>query len=221
MYLLAAATDMELAPAKKSLGSHRGVDFLTTGVGPVNAAYCLTRYLAQKKEKVEGVINFGVTGAYLEIGLNLLDICLAEKEILADLGICSAESVTPLGEEALQIQREFDLQNTLFKKAVRFFESKDIPFKQGCFVTVNCVSGTQSRGDMLKKTYQALCENMEGAAIARVCSGFGVECLELRSVSNMVEDRDLSTWQLAGACEVAALYAVQMTDFLLETRNLK
>lgn len=217
MYLLAAATDMELAPVKKSLGSYRGIDFLNTGVGPVNAAYSLTRYLAQKKEKVEGVINFGVTGAYLETGLNLLDICLAEKEILADLGICSAESVTPLGEAALLIQREFDLQNTLFKKTERFLESNDMPFKQGCFVTVNCVSGTQSRGNMLKETYQALCENMEGAAIARVCSGFGVECLELRSVSNMVEDRDPSTWQLTEACEAAALYAVQLTEYLLET----
>ena len=53
MYLLAAATDMELAPAKKSLGSHRGIDFLNTGVGPVNAVYSLTRYLTQKKEEVK------------------------------------------------------------------------------------------------------------------------------------------------------------------------
>ena len=216
MYLLAAATDMELAPAKKSLGSQQGIDFLNTGVGPVNAAYSLTRYLAQKEEKVEGVINFGVTGAYLKAGLNLLDICLAEKEILADLGICSAEAITPLGEEALLIQREFDLHNTLFKKAGRVLESNDIPFKQGCFVTVNCVSGTQSRGDMLKETYQALCENMEGAAIARVCFGFGVECLELRSVSNMVEDRDPSSWQLAEACETAALHAARITEYLLK-----
>ena len=216
MYLLAAATDMELAPAKKSLGSHRGVDFLNTGVGPVNAAYSLTRYLSQKGKSVEGVINFGVTGAYLKTGLNLLDICLAEKEILADLGICFAESVAPLGEESLRIQREFDLQNTLFKKAGRFLKSNDMPFKQGSFVTVNCVSGTQSRGDMLKETYQALCENMEGAAIARVCSGFGVECLEVRSVSNMVEDRDPSRWQLPEACEAAALHAGRMTEYFLK-----
>jgi futalosine hydrolase len=216
MYLLAAATDMELAPAKKSLGSHRGIDFLNTGVGPVNAVYSLTRYLTQKKEEVKGVINFGVTGAYLETGLNLLDICLAEKEILADLGICFAESIAPLSEETLSIQREFDLQNSLFKKAAHFLKSGDMSFKRGCFVTVNCVSGTQSRGDMLRKTYQALCENMEGAAIARVCTGFGIECLELRSVSNMVEDRNPSTWKLAEACKAAALHTAQMAEYFLE-----
>jgi futalosine hydrolase len=165
--------------------------------------------------RVNGVIVFGVAGAYLDTGLNLLDLCLAEKEVLADLGICIAEAVDPFEEETLHIQREFDLQNSLYKQARSFFESSHIPFYHGCFATVNCASGTTDRGNILRLTHDALCENMEGAAVARVCQGFDIDCLELRSISNLVEDRDPSTWQLAESCEVAGLHAAKLAEFLV------
>jgi futalosine hydrolase len=40
---------------------------------------------------------------------------------------------------------------------------------------------------------------MEGAAVAMVCQKFNVPCVELRCVSNMVEDRKEKNWQLAEA----------------------
>jgi futalosine hydrolase len=40
---------------------------------------------------------------------------------------------------------------------------------------------------------------MEGAAVAQICEQYKVPFLELRGVSNMVEDRDLSNWDLDGA----------------------
>jgi futalosine hydrolase len=41
---------------------------------------------------------------------------------------------------------------------------------------------------------------MEGAAVARVCKEFSLPCLEIRCISNMVEDRDQAKWQLQEAC---------------------
>lgn len=216
MYLLAAATEMELAPIRKILGSCPGIDFLLLGVGPVNAAYSLTRYLSQCPLEVAGVINFGVAGAYLDTGLGLLDLCLAEKEILADLGICIAEAIDPFDEKILNIQREFDLQNEFFRQARSFLTTAQISFQSGPFATVNCVSGTTSRGNSLKVAHNALCENMEGAAVARICQGFEIDCLELRSISNLVEDRDPSAWQLTEACEVAGLHTARLTEYLLK-----
>jgi futalosine hydrolase len=62
---------------------------------------------------------------------------------------------------------------------------------------------------MLLEKFQGLCENMEGAAVARVCAAFAVPCLELRCISNFVEDRDAGRWELKKACrrsgEVASL----------------
>jgi futalosine hydrolase len=73
--------------------------------------------------------------------------------------------------------------------------------RRGTFVTVSCVSGTSRRGDLLARQHQGLCENMEGAAAARVCREFGLPLLEMRCVSNLVEERDLRKWRLREACD--------------------
>ena len=50
----------------------------------------------------------------------------------------------------------------------------------------------------LEERYHGLCENMEGAAVAQVAACHGVPWLEVRGISNMVEDRDLSKWDYPG-----------------------
>ena len=44
---------------------------------------------------------------------------------------------------------------------------------------------------------------MEGAALAHVAAIYEVPLLELRAVSNLVEDRDLSRWRIPEAAETA------------------
>ena len=44
---------------------------------------------------------------------------------------------------------------------------------------------------------------MEGAALAHVAAIYGVPLLELRAVSNLVEDRDLSRWRIREAADTA------------------
>jgi len=202
MYLLVAATDQELESARKALAGSQNVAFLLSGVGPVDAAFALTRYLSLHYQ-VSAVINFGVAGAYLHTGLEVLDLCVAQSEVLADLGICFPDRIEAFDGDALQVNREFDLENELYQDARKILGFENIPFVSGKFLTVNCVSGTGMRGDFLHKTHQAICENMEGAALARVCLGFGVDFLEMRCVSNMVEDRNPLKWRLQDACATA------------------
>jgi len=206
MYLLVAATDLELEPARQALAGAQNVAYLLSGVGPVDAAFSLTRYLSLHYQ-VSAVINVGVAGAYLHTGLEVLDLCVAQQEVLADLGICFTNRIEPLTIDALEVNREFDLENELFQEARKILDFENIPFVSGRFLTVNCVSGTGLRGDYLHTTHQAICENMEGAALARVCQGFGVDFFELRCVSNMVEDRNPSQWRLKEA-SAAAGFAV-------------
>ena len=44
---------------------------------------------------------------------------------------------------------------------------------------------------------------MEGAAVAQLCARFGVPFFEVRGISNLVEDRDLSRWDLPAAAAAA------------------
>jgi len=44
---------------------------------------------------------------------------------------------------------------------------------------------------------------MEGAAVAQLCACLGVPFFEVRGISNLVEDRNLSRWDLPTAARVA------------------
>ena len=210
MFLVAAATAFEMDAFLRACPPEVPFLSLITGVGPVEAAVRLTAFVAQSAVRFQGVVNFGVAGAYCREngGADLLDLCLAEREILGDLGVCHGEEIELLRGASLEIVDAFELDRNLLDRAAAVLTSSSVPFHCGPFVTVNCVSGSRRRGALLAQTHRALCENMEGAAAARVCQQFALPLLELRCISNLVEDRNLHNWRLREACvrcgEVAA-----------------
>lgn len=208
MYLVTSATEHEMQPFQALCPGGGGVRQLVTGLGPVETAVRLSSWLSRHPGPVSGIINFGVAGAYTgSPGLTstrLLDICLAEREVLGDLGICFADRIKRFSDKKLRAYDTFTLDRELRAQARRILAAENIFFHSGTFITVNCASGTARRGAMLAAGHRGLCENMEGAAVARVCEEFHLPCLELRCISNMVEDRDPGRWQLEKACVRAA-----------------
>jgi futalosine hydrolase len=89
------------------------------------------------------------------------------------------------------------------EKAFKFAYSLGLPIKRGKFITVSTCSGTSSRGAELYNRFGGICENMEGAAVAHVALLYDTPLLEVRGISNMVEDRDLSRWDVPRSIEMA------------------
>ena len=87
-----------------------------------------------------------------------------------------------------------------------------VPCRRGKFVTVSSCSGTASRGEELWRRHRALCENMEGAAAAHVALLWGVDCLEVRGISNMVEDRNPASWEIDRAAEAAQRFVLKFIE---------
>jgi futalosine hydrolase len=206
MFLLTTATDFEMTPFLAACREKK-VPYLVSGIGPVETAVRLFARLHGKAETIRGVVNFGVAGAYVQTPArktpHLLDICLAEREVFGDLGICLGDRIEQIAGSRLRPPDVFLMDQGLLAAAGRALAASRIPCCRGTFVTVSCASGTARRGEMLARQHQGLCENMEGAAIARVCQEFGLPCLELRCISNLVEDRDAGRWQLQQACRKA------------------
>lgn len=215
MYLVTAATSFELEPFVSTLPAGLGVETLLTGVGPVETAVRLTSLLADRGKGCLGVVNIGVAGAYVrDQGAQLLDICLAEHEVLGDLGICLEDGIEAIRGSAFQLEDQFSLDRKLLAAAAGILQAGRIPYKVGTFVTVSCVTATDSRGQMLARQYQGVCENMEGAAAARVCQEFGLPLLELRCVSNFVEQRNRAQWRMREACHRCGEVAARVVEGL-------
>ena len=209
MFLAVAATEIERKPLL-SLACFKEGHAVTAvcGVGPVESAAATACLLERNRGSVKGVIVFGIGGAYLADNgtpaAALLDICLAEKEYLGDFGICFGDRVEPFENENITAPHEFQLDREMSGRASSLLVEKGIGHIKGNFVTVNAASGTAARGASLRARFDGLCENMEGAAIARVCRMFSVPMIELRAISNLVEDRPGSPWKITEACLRAA-----------------
>ncbi len=215
-YLFACATEFEMEPARDLLAGRNDVEFFISGVGLLESACSLSCFLAAHSREIKAVINFGVAGAYVGCGAEIPDICLAEKEVLGDFGLCFNERIEPFNPTDMTVRNSFILDEPLLRKSEKILLEQQIPYKIGTFVTVNCASATIERGNFLSRSHQALAENMEGAAIARACQEFALPLVELRCISNMVEDRNIKGWRLSEACDKSALAASSLAGRLFE-----
>jgi futalosine hydrolase len=183
----------------------RRVVVITGGIGAANAANAATLLIGQHTPKA--VIQTGIGGAYPGGGAVLGDIVAAEQEVYADLGVLTKEGFQDMKSTGLALlERDrkkyynvFPLHRGMLREAARLVPD----LKRGVFLTVSTVTGTRKRARELRTRFEALCENMEGAAVAQICRAYDVPFLELRGISNRVEERDLSRWRKKEAAEGA------------------
>jgi futalosine hydrolase len=209
---LEAAAAVDLAGRRGWRGSLGGCDvvLLVAGMGKTNAAHSLTVLL--ERERVSGVIGFGVGGAYAGGGLAVGDLCLAAEEHYGDEGVrtpsgwvgCEAIGIPLLESGGGRFFNRFPADPAAVGVVAASLAAAGHRPGVGPFVTVSCCSGTAERGAELAARFGAVCETMEGAAYAHVATLYGLPWLGLRGVSNLVEDRDPSRWRLGEAAAAAA-----------------
>jgi futalosine hydrolase len=221
MLLVLAATEIEMMSFTPFLqGNTARIMTEVCGVGPVEAATRVMRLLCDHAGTIHQVVNFGIGGAYLpepgDSSIDLLHVCIAESEALGDYGICYGDRVESFVDQDMAGKTKFMLDKDLLKAAREKLNDAAIDFSSGAFVTVNGASGTADRGRFLKKKFGAICENMEGAAIARCCAMYSLPMIEVRVISNMVEDRPGAPWKIKDACCRSGHIAALVVDGLKE-----
>ena len=239
MFLVLSATAIEqealrqgLPDAEESVLAHRHcvrtrfadrpLVLLETGIGAVNTAQALTAALQTSSFAL--VLQVGVGGAYLPSGLDVGDLALATEENFGDLGVITPDGWQPADAMGIPVIRKgrdyfnrFPLEPNLVSQARDLvagiaWDGPPPECRTGPFVTVQQCTGLASRGAELATRFSAICENMEGAAAAQVCTLYGVPFLEIRGISNRVEDRCAASWDLP----LAARRAQQAARRVLE-----
>jgi futalosine hydrolase len=188
------ATGLEAEGFPRAIAG-RSLALLQTGVGPVNAAVALTRFLAQHEARA--VIACGVGGAYPGSGLELAEVVCAESETYGDLGAESTEGFLDMRALGFPV---IDGDPPLFNRLPLdiFPTARRVPF-----VTCATCTGTDQKAAALVARTGGAVESMEGAAIVHVARVMGVRVGELRGISNVVGDRDQSRWRLREAAAAA------------------
>jgi len=209
--LVVAATQFEVKPLSDFLGialptvgmNHANIDLegkeielLITGVGMVNTALMMGRHLTQNYDLV---INAGVSGAF-DKNLELGQIVNVTEDVLSEMG---AED----GEEFLTYDRLNLPGEYLFSVQHKSYLMLDL-LKKVKGITVNTVHGNETAIEKVKQLYNPEVESMEGAAFFAACKGISKNYMQIRTVSNYVEKRDKSKWQMPLAIK-------NLNDFLI------
>ncbi len=190
----------------------------TGGVGKVNAAAAAAVMIDRYHPHM--VINTGCAGAYIGSGLSIGNLVVASEEVLADDGVAVTAgwkdlrymNLPSVEQGGLSCYNLLPLSRHASEKAMQLADYYGVFLMRGRFATVSTCSGTREHGDLLSHRWNAVVENMEGAAVAQVCLRCGVDCLEIRGISNMVEERDLKKWDMPRAVEAAQRFVLKYLE---------
>lgn len=171
--MLIAATALELPPSPATPAQVA----ICCGVGPVDAAAHTAAALQQYAPRA--VLHVGIAGARRASGLAPGQVVIGQRALYHDLVIDARFAPRIVEASATLLQAA---QNTLPDAVLR-----DIG-------TSARVGGTTD-GEMMSGEIEA----MEGFAVLRACQLARVPALEVRVISNAIEERDRTKWQFEEA----------------------
>jgi futalosine hydrolase len=187
--IVCVATELEGALLRPHL------PVLITGVGAVNAACALTRFL--EREGARAILSCGIGGAYPEAELPLTSAIWAESECYGDLGAASDAGFLDMRALGFPVIAGPDPVYNRLPVGIRP-NGRTAPF-----VTVNTCTGNETAARELAARTGGGVESMEGAAIAHVAVLYGIPMGEVRGISNPVGKRDRSAWRVKEAAVAA------------------
>lgn len=197
--LIVSATESEIAPFLSHFGFKDGSNYLNgnqivvllTGVGMVATAFSMGRIL--EKDSFDFALNVGIAGSFNE-GLSLGDVVHVTEDCFSELGAMDGASFLSID----QLGFGSAVMTPFPSESLDVLLSSEKRMKG---ITVNCVHGSDEEIVLVKDRFRPDIETMEGAAFFYACNQVGLPAVQLRSISNYVEKRDKSKWNIPLAIE--------------------
>jgi len=218
--LIISATDAEIAPLLAGLRApaaesrlrtlrHRdhALDVLVTGVGMVATAARASQLLASQPYDL--ALNLGVCGSF-DHALPPGAVVHVVTDRIADLGAEDGPGFLSVQELGLLGADEFPFTDGRLVNAAPPSAAAltTLPAVHG--ITVNMAHGSDASIAAVTARLAPQIESMEGAAFAYACLLADVPFAQVRAVSNVVERRNRSAWNLAGAIDALSRTATNI-----------
>jgi futalosine hydrolase len=186
----ARADVLVVAATHRELAPADGWRVLCCGVGPIDAAAATTRAIAADAPRL--IIHVGIAGARRSAQLSLGSLVIGSSAVYADASASSA-----------WVSREVTPAADLIAAARRALPS------------AHCLPiGTSAR---VGGTADSPVEAMEGFGVLRAAELAGVPALEVRVISNVIEELDRSLW----AFDEAFAGVLSATSLLVEALSTR
>jgi futalosine hydrolase len=202
--LFVAATSAEADTLKRIEGitpfddfykfSKTEVRLLVTGVGSSATAWSLKQWLT-----VNGIpdviINAGIAGSFKD-DIIIGDVVMPVTDCFADSGIEDGDKFFTLFESGLADPDEFPYRSGLLHYDANIAKRMNYLLRPVNAITVNSATGSDATRNKLLKKFNPDIETMEGATFFYLCKREKIPFLALRAISNRVETRNRSNWNI-------------------------
>lgn len=188
--ILVELMNIEETIEKASLKFYKGtlegkeIVLVRCGIGKVNSALCAQILISEFD--VDAVVNTGVAGA-LHSDLGVYDIVISTDAIQHDFDATVfgyKKGIVPRMENSIFIADE-RLVEAAYKSSVE--ETKTHKVVKGRVVSGDIFISSKELKDELVKEFDAYCGEMEGAAIAHVCSLNNTPFVIIRAMSDKAD----------------------------------
>ena len=166
-------------------------DVIFSGIGILQTSYTLMDYLSHHHP--DGMIQVGIGGAF-DHSLVIGDVYLIESEVLAEFGAedRNGRILDPFELEWMSPDR-FPFEDGILKCP---FISDKISISRASGMTTIHSHGFLPHIEQLRQSHHGQIENMEGAAFFYIGLMKKIPFLSMRSISNLVTERDKNKWNI-------------------------
>lgn len=185
----------------KKQPTYNDIHVLITGVGMVNTAFMVGRY---SLNNFDLALNVGVCGAF-DKNLELGELVNVTEDILSEMGAEDGDDF--ITYDQLNLEGSHIFKNQFNSKNKLICQLKEV-----IGITVNTIHGNESSIKKIVQLYNPTVESMEGAAFFAACDNNITNYLQIRAISNYVEKRDKSKWQMPLAIK-------NLNEFLISLLN--
>jgi futalosine hydrolase len=174
-------------------GRHE-IRLLVSGVGSISTAWAMTKWLSANP-KPDLAINAGIAGSYRE-GIIKGEVVIPVSDCFADAGIETGNDFITLAEAGLESRDKFPFTGGMIIADNKYITQAIDYLKPVKAITVNTATGSETTIEKLKRKFNPDIETMEGATFFYICTGGKIPFLAIRAISNKVEPRYKSKWDI-------------------------
>lgn len=182
------------------------IDIIFSGIGILQTMYSLMDYLSHRHPDVW--LQAGIGGAF-DLNLEMGKVYQIESEMVCGFGVEAPDGqiIDPF-TLGWNDPDAFPYTGGILPCPHRLY----VETERATGMTTFYAHGQQDHIDTLRTRPHGQIENMEGAAFFYVSLIRSIPFLSLRSISNMVEVRDISRWQIEPAVRNLNQFLVQLLE---------
>jgi futalosine hydrolase len=202
--LLLSATRFEISDMadwlinRPELDNILNTELLISGIGQLQTAYALQKKIQSGRPDLVIQAGIGGSSSPQDIG----KVYAIRSERIADLGVMEETGFRDIFDMGLEEPGKFPFfEGKLINPYKQFLDWTGLTQRDG--ITVNEIKSAGS--PVFKRIDLPVVESMEGAALHFVCLQEKLPFIQIRSVSNILGERDKGRWKLKEAMDILHL----------------